>query len=49
MMPTARPWVDGLTIGQVLAHTAEHTRTATRWSFRMLGFRWTWREFRGRR
>src|SRR4051812_34224747 len=39
------PWVDGLTIGQVLATTAERFSDREAMVFPQLGRRWTWRQF----
>jgi fatty-acyl-CoA synthase len=39
------PWVDGLTIGQVLAQTAERHTAGEALVFPQLGRRWTWRQF----
>src|SRR3954454_16032275 len=39
------PWVDGLTIGQVLGRTAERFADREALVFPQLGRRWTWREF----
>src|SRR5256714_14243351 len=39
------PWVDGLTIGQVLAATAERYPDREAVVFPQLGRRWTWRQF----
>src|SRR4051794_13931036 len=39
------PWVDGLTIGQVLATTAERFPDREAMVFPQLGRRWTWRQF----
>ena len=39
------PWVDGLTIGQVLAQTAERHAAGEALVFPQLGRRWTWRQF----
>ena len=43
-MPDA-PWVDGLTIGQVLAETARRHGDREALVFPQLGRRWTWRQF----
>ncbi|MCI0359515.1 MAG: AMP-binding protein [Planctomycetaceae bacterium] len=40
-----RPWVDGLTIGQVLAETARRHPQREAMVFPQLGRRWTWRQF----
>ena len=40
-----QPWVDGLTIGQVLAETARRHADREALVFPQLGRRWTWREF----
>src|SRR5205823_1725730 len=40
-----RPWVDGLTIGQVLTATAEKHSDREALVFPQLSRRWTWREF----
>jgi fatty-acyl-CoA synthase len=42
---TNTPWVDGLTIGQVLAQTTQHYRDREALVFPQLGRRWTWRQF----
>ena len=39
------PWVEGLTIGQVLAETARRHGDREALVFPQLGRRWTWREF----
>jgi fatty-acyl-CoA synthase len=39
------PWVDGLTIGQVLAETARKFPEREALVFPQLGKRWTWRQF----
>jgi fatty-acyl-CoA synthase len=39
------PWVDGLTIGQVLAETARRHADREALVFPQLGRRWTWRQF----
>jgi fatty-acyl-CoA synthase len=39
------PWVDGLTIGQVLRQTAAKFPDREALVFPQLGLRWTWREF----
>src|SRR4051812_44662804 len=39
------PWVDGLTIGQVLQKTAERIADREAMVFPQLGRRWTWRQF----
>src|SRR5258706_15128187 len=39
------PWVDGLTIGQVLAETARQHPDREALVFPQLGRRWTWRQF----
>ena len=39
------PWVDGLTIGQVLQKTADRFPDREAMVFPQLGRRWTWREF----
>src|SRR5262245_64611218 len=39
------PWVDGLTIGQVLAETARLHPNRKAMVFPQLGRRWTWRQF----
>lgn len=39
------PWVDGLTIGQVLAATASKHPDRDALVFPQLGRRWTWRQF----
>jgi len=39
------PWVDGLTIGQVLAETARRHGDREALVFPQLGRRWTWRQF----
>jgi fatty-acyl-CoA synthase len=39
------PWVDGLTIGQVLAETARRYPDRDALVFPQLGRRWTWRQF----
>jgi fatty-acyl-CoA synthase len=39
------PWVDGLTIGQVLRETAENFSDREALVFPQLGRRWTWRQF----
>jgi fatty-acyl-CoA synthase len=41
----AVPWVDGLTIGQVLEATARQHAAAEALVFPQLGCRWTWSEF----
>jgi fatty-acyl-CoA synthase len=41
----ASPWVDGLTIGQVLAETARRYGDREAMVFPQLGRRWTWRQF----
>jgi fatty-acyl-CoA synthase len=40
-----RPWVDGLTIGQVLAETARRHASREAMVFPQLGRRWTWQQF----
>jgi fatty-acyl-CoA synthase len=40
-----QPWVDGLTIGQVLAKTAERHADREAMVFPQLDRRWTWRQF----
>jgi fatty-acyl-CoA synthase len=42
---TGTPWVDGLTIGQVLAETARRHADREAVVFPQLGRRWTWRQF----
>ena len=42
---TLNPWVDGLTIGQVLAETAQRYPDREAMVFPQLGQRWTWRQF----
>ena len=42
---TATPWVDGLTIGQVLGETARRHANREAMVFPQLGRRWTWRQF----
>lgn len=44
-MADATPWVDGLTIGQVLSETANKYADREALVFPQLGRRWTWREF----
>ncbi|MBM4000004.1 MAG: AMP-binding protein [Planctomycetes bacterium] len=44
-MSDARPWVDGLTIGQVLDRTAEARGGADAVAFPRLSLRWSWSEF----
>jgi len=46
-MPSAAasPWVDGLTIGQVLAETARRYAEREAMVFPQSGRRWTWRQF----
>jgi len=39
------PWVEGLTIGQVLAETARRHGEREAMVFPLLGRRWTWRQF----
>jgi fatty-acyl-CoA synthase len=39
------PWVDGLTIGQVLEQTAQQHARGEAMVFPKLGRRWTWRQF----
>jgi fatty-acyl-CoA synthase len=39
------PWVDGLTIGQMLAQTVERHADREALVFPQLGRRWTWRQF----
>ena len=41
----ATPWVDGLTIGQVLEQTAQRHAIREAMVFPQLGRRWTWRQF----
>jgi fatty-acyl-CoA synthase len=41
----SKPWVDGLTIGQVLAETARKFPDREALVFPQLGRRWTWRQF----
>ena len=38
-----KPWVDGLTIGQVLAETTRRFSDREALVFPQLGRRWTWR------
>ena len=45
MSSPASPWVDGLTIGQVLAQTATNMPQAEAMVFPALGKRYTWAEF----
>ncbi len=45
MAGTKNPWVDGLTIGQVLAETARRHGEREALVFPQLGLRWTWRQF----
>jgi fatty-acyl-CoA synthase len=45
MHPSAAPWVDGLTIGQVLACTVERFPERDALVFPRLGYRRNWREF----
>src|SRR3954453_21020992 len=40
-----RPWLDGLTIGEVLAKTAGRHPDGEAMVFPQLGRRWTWRQF----
>ncbi len=47
-MSEDRVWVDGLTIGQVLARTAERCAEQDAVVFPKLGLRWSWREFAAR-
>src|SRR5262245_33764046 len=42
---SGNPWVDGLTIGQVLAETARRHPDREALVFPQLGCRWTWRQF----
>jgi fatty-acyl-CoA synthase len=42
---SGKPWVDGLTIGQVLAETARRHADREAMVFPALGQRWTWRQF----
>src|SRR6185436_11192450 len=42
---TTTPWVDGLTIGQVLAETAQRHADREAMVFPQLSRRWTWRQF----
>jgi len=44
-MAEAAPWVDGLTIGQVLSETARRYADREALVFPQLGRRWTWSEF----
>src|SRR5687767_15530202 len=45
MAGESTPWVDGLTIGQVLAETARRFGEREAVVFPQLGRRWSWREF----
>ena len=45
MSEQTTPWVDGLTIGQVLAETARRHGDREAMVFPQLGRRWTWRQF----
>lgn len=45
MAGTQTPWVDGLTIGQVLSETARRFGEREALVFPQLGRRWTWRQF----
>jgi fatty-acyl-CoA synthase len=47
MAGTQTPWVDGLTIGQVLGETARRFGEREAVVFPQLGRRWTWRQFAG--
>jgi len=45
-MAEAAPWVDGLTIGQILGETSRRHADREALVFPQLGKRWTWAEFR---
>jgi fatty-acyl-CoA synthase len=45
MVPPATPWVDGLTIGQVLHETARQSPDRVGVIFPSIDLRWTWAEF----
>jgi fatty-acyl-CoA synthase len=45
MAEHGQPWVDGLTIGEVLAETARSHGDREAMVFPQLGRRWTWRQF----
>src|SRR6476659_3665129 len=45
MADSSKPWVDGLTIGQVLCETARHFGDREAMVFPQLGRRWTWQQF----
>ncbi len=44
MSHEAKPWVDGLTVGQVLRRTAERFADRDALVFPALGVRWSWAE-----
>lgn len=48
MADPAKPWVDGLTIGQVLEETARRIPDAHAVAFPKLGLHWSWSEFNDR-